>query len=663
MHTELANAIRFLSIDAVQSAQSGHPGMPMGMADIAVALWKYNLKHNPKNPNWFNRDRFVLSNGHGSMLLYSLLHLTGYNLSIQDLKNFRQLGSKTPGHPELDLDIGIETTTGPLGQGIGNAVGMALAEKMLASKFNMADGLRPIDHYTYTFLGDGCLMEGISHEVCSFAGTHGLGKLICFYDQNGISIDGKIENWFTDNTAQRFESYNWQVIEVDGHNVEQILEAIKNAQKESSKPTLICCKTEIGFGSPNKAGTSGVHGSPLGEEEIIATRAQLGWQYEPFDIPEDIKSGWDATEVGAKHNSEWDSLMDEYAKKHPELSNELQRLINKQLPDNFEKLFENFLQELAAGDQKDLATRKASEICLDFFCKQLPELVGGSADLTGSNNTYSSVSSEMLPDNPQGNHIFYGVREFGMTAMMNGMLLHGGIKPYGGTFLVFMDYARNAVRLAALMEIPNIFVYTHDSIGLGEDGPTHQPIEHLVTLRATPNLNNWRPADIIETAISWKEAVTSSSTPHSLILSRQSLPFVQRTMEQINLIQKGGYLLAYEENADITLIASGSEVQLILAAAQSIQNDGLKVNVVSMPCLDKFYLQDQAYRDSVVDPKIPKLVVEALHPDSWHGLVNLNDTIIGMKTFGESAPASKLMTKFGFTEENIIVEAKKLHKK
>ena len=663
MHTELANAIRFLSIDAVQSAQSGHPGMPMGMADIAVALWKYNLKHNPKNPNWFNRDRFVLSNGHGSMLLYSLLHLTGYNLSIQDLKNFRQLGSKTPGHPELDLDIGIETTTGPLGQGIGNAVGMALAEKMLASKFNMADGLRPIDHYTYTFLGDGCLMEGISHEVCSFAGTHGLGKLICFYDQNGISIDGKIENWFTDNTAQRFESYNWQIIEVDGHNVEQILEAIKNAQKESSKPTLICCKTEIGFGSPNKAGTSGVHGSPLGEEEIIATRAQLGWQYEPFDIPEDIKSGWDATEVGAKHNSEWDSRMDEYAKKQPELSNELQRLIDKQLPDNFEKLFENFLQELAAGDQKDLATRKASEICLDFFCKQLPELVGGSADLTGSNNTYSSVSSEMLPDNPQGNHIFYGVREFGMTAMMNGMLLHGGIKPYGGTFLVFMDYARNAVRLAALMKIPNIFVYTHDSIGLGEDGPTHQPIEHLVTLRATPNLNNWRPADIIETAISWKEAVTSSSTPHSLILSRQSLPFVQRTKEQINLIQKGGYLLAHEENADITIIASGSEVQLILAAAQSIQNDGLKVNVVSMPCLDKFYLQDQAYRDSVVDPKIPKLVVEALHPDSWHGLVNLNDTIIGMKTFGESAPASKLMTKFGFTEENIIVEAKKLHKK
>jgi len=663
MHKELANAIRFLSIDAVQAANSGHPGMPMGMADIAVALWKYNLKHNPQNPHWFNRDRFVLSNGHGSMLLYSLLYLTGYKLSINDLKNFRQIGSKTPGHPELDLDVGVETTTGPLGQGIGNAVGMALAEKMLASKFNQAGGLQIIDHYTYTFLGDGCLMEGISHEVCSFAGTHGLGKLICFYDQNGISIDGEIENWFTDNTPQRFESYNWQVLEVDGHNVEQILEAIKNAQKESSKPTLICCKTEIGFGSPNKAGTSGVHGSPLGEEEILKTRAQLGWQHEPFDIPEGIKSEWDATEVGAKYNSEWDSLMDKYAKKHPELSNELHRLIDKQLPDDFEKLFEDFLQELVAGDQKDLATRKASEICLDFFCKKLPELVGGSADLTGSNNTYSSVSSEMLPDNPKGNHIFYGVREFGMTAMMNGMLLHGGIKPYGGTFLVFMDYARNAVRLAALMEIPNIFVYTHDSIGLGEDGPTHQPIEHLVTLRATPNLNNWRPADIIETAISWKEAVISSSTPHSLILSRQNLPFVQRTKEQINLIQKGGYLLAHEENADITLIASGSEVQLILAAAQSIQNDGFKVNVVSMPCLDKFYLQDQAYRDSVVDSKIPKLVVEALHPDSWHGLVNLNDTIIGMKTFGDSAPASKLMTKFGFTEDNIIVEAKKLLKK
>ena len=663
MHKELANAIRFLSIDAVQAAKCGHPGMPMGMADIAVALWKYNLRHNPQNPHWFNRDRFVLSNGHGSMLLYSLLHLTGYNLSIDDLKNFRQIGSKTPGHPELDLDIGVETTTGPLGQGIGNAVGMALAEKMLASKFNQPGGLQPIDHYTYSFLGDGCLMEGISHEVCSFAGTHGLGKLICFYDQNGISIDGEIEKWFTDKTVQRFESYNWHVLEIDGHNVEQILEAIKNAQEESSRPTLICCKTEIGFGSPNKAGTSGVHGSALGEEEIIKTRDQLDWQHEPFDIPLDIKSQWDAKELGSKHNAEWDLLMNEYSKMHPELYNELERLINNELPNDFETLYEEFLEGLVAGDQKDLATRKASEICLNFFCEHLPELVGGSADLTGSNNTYSSASSEMLPDNPQGNHIFYGVREFGMTAMMNGMLLHGGIKPYGGTFLVFMDYARNAVRLAALMEIPNIFVYTHDSIGLGEDGPTHQPIEHLVTLRATPNLNNWRPADVIETAVSWKEAITSSNTPHSLILSRQNLPFVQRTKEQISSIQKGGYLLSHEEDADITLVASGSEVQLILAAAKSIQNDGFKVNIASIPCLDKFYTQDKAYRDSVVDPDIPKLVVEALHPDSWQGLINLNDTIIGMKTFGESAPANELMIKFGFTEENIVTEAKKLLKK
>ena len=660
MHKELSNAIRFLSIDAVQAAKSGHPGMPMGMADIAVALWKYNLKHNPQNPHWFDRDRFVLSNGHGSMLLYSLLHLTGYNLTIEDLKDFRQIGSKTPGHPELDLDIGVETTTGPLGQGIGNAVGMALAEKMLGSRFNKPDGLNPIDHFTYVFLGDGCLMEGISHEACSFAGTHGLGKLICFYDQNGISIDGEITNWFTDNTDQRFESYNWQVLKVDGHNVDEILIAIKNAQDETSRPTLICCKTEIGFGSPNKAGTSGVHGSPLGDEEIIKTREELEWGHAPFHIPEFIKSEWDAKQSGSKLNDEWDTLMEEYSQSHPESFKELTRLIKNKLPENFEKSYKEFLSDLISSDEQSLATRKASELCLNFFCDELPELVGGSADLTGSNNTFSSVSSEMLPDNPKGNHIFYGVREFGMTTIMNGMLLHGGIKPYGGTFLVFMDYARNAVRLAALMKIPNIFVYTHDSIGLGEDGPTHQPIEHLVTLRATPNLNNWRPADIIETAVGWKEAVTSSDTPHSLILSRQNLPFIYRTKDQIDLIQKGGYLLSHEEDADITLIASGSEVQLIIAAAQSIQHEGLKVNVVSMPCLDKFYLQDKVYRDSVVAPEIPKLVVEALHPDSWQGLVNLNDTVIGMNTFGESAPASELMVKFGFTENNIITQAKKL---
>ena len=583
MHKDLANAIRFLSIDAVQAAKSGHPGMPMGMADIAVALWKYNLKHNPSNPTWFNRDRFVLSNGHGSMLLYSLLHLTGYNLSIEDIKNFRQLGSKTPGHPELDLDIGIETTTGPLGQGLGNAVGMALAEKMLAARFNKAD-LSPIDHFTYAFLGDGCLMEGISHEVSSFAGTHGLGKLICFYDQNGISIDGEISDWFTDNTVQRFESYNWQVIEVDGHNIESMLDAIAIAKEESAKPTLICCKTTIGFGSPNKAGTSGVHGSPLGEDEIEITRKQLGWEHEPFEIPEQISAEWNNYEEGNSSNTQWDDLMSEYSKVYPVEHALLQRLMANELPEDFNHSFETFLENLQTGEKKDVATRKASEICLDFFCEKLPELIGGSADLKGSNNTFSKASTDLLPQKPEGNHIFWGVREFGMTAMMNGMLLHGGLKPYGGTFLVFMDYARNAVRLAALMEIPNIFVYTHDSIGLGEDGPTHQPIEHLVTLRATPNLNNWRPADVIETAIAWNESILSKATPHSLILSRQNLPYVQRTQEQIQSIHKGGYLLSKHDDAAITLIASGSELQLILSAAEALAAEGIKANIVSMPC-------------------------------------------------------------------------------
>ena len=583
MHKDLANAIRFLSIDAVQAAKSGHPGMPMGMADIAVALWKYNLKHNPSNPTWFNRDRFVLSNGHGSMLLYSLLHLTGYNLSIEDIKNFRQLGSKTPGHPELDLDIGIETTTGPLGQGLGNAVGMALAEKMLAARFNKAD-LSPIDHFTYAFLGDGCLMEGISHEVSSFAGTHGLGKLICFYDQNGISIDGEISDWFTDNTVQRFESYNWQVIEVDGHNIEAMLDAIAIAKEESAKPTLICCKTTIGFGSPNKAGTSGVHGSPLGEDEIEITRKQLGWEHEPFEIPEQISAEWNNYEEGNSSNTQWDDLMSEYSKVYPVEHALLQRLMANELPEDFTHSFETFLENLQTGEKKDVATRKASEICLDFFCEKLPELIGGSADLKGSNNTFSKASTDLLPQKPEGNHIFWGVREFGMTAMMNGMLLHGGLKPYGGTFLVFMDYARNAVRLAALMEIPNIFVYTHDSIGLGEDGPTHQPIEHLVTLRATPNLNNWRPADVIETAIAWNESILSKATPHSLILSRQNLPYVQRTQEQIQSIHKGGYLLSKHDDAAITLIASGSELQLILSAAEALAAEGIKANIVSMPC-------------------------------------------------------------------------------
>ncbi len=487
MHKDLANAIRFLSIDAVQTAKSGHPGMPMGMADIAVALWKYNLKHNPENPHWFNRDRFVLSNGHGSMLLYSLLYLTGYNLSIEDLRNFRQIGSKTPGHPELDLDIGVETTTGPLGQGIGNAVGMALAEKMLASKFNQLDGLQPIDHYTYTFLGDGCLMEGVSHEVCSFAGTHGLGKLICFYDQNGISIDGKVEDWFTDDTVKRFESYGWQVIEVDGHDTEAIISAIDSAKKEEQKPSMICCKTKIGFGSPSKEGSEKSHGSALG------------------DFPE-------------KHAL-------------------LKRLIQAELPEDFDAKMHQFIED-SLSKEGSVATRKASEQCLDFLCAELPELLGGSADLTGSNNTLSAASTSFSKKNANGNHIFYGVREFGMAAMMNGMALHGGIKPYGGTFLVFMDYARNAVRLSALMNIPVTYVFTHDSIGLGEDGPTHQPIEHIATLRNTPNLYNWRPADLVETSIAWKAAVSSARNPHSLILSRQGLPKLPLDKAQLSDIAK-----------------------------------------------------------------------------------------------------------------------------
>ncbi len=660
MHKHLANSIRFLSIDAVQAAKSGHPGMPMGMAEIAVALWKHNLKHNPKNPNWFNRDRFILSNGHGSMLLYSLLHLTGYDLSIEDLKDFRQINSKTPGHPELDIDIGIETTTGPLGQGLGNAVGMALAEKILARRFNKQNGLNPIDHYTYTFLGDGCLMEGISHEVCSFAGTHHLGKLICFYDQNGISIDGEIENWFTDNTSQRFKSYGWQVIEVDGHNINEILQAIKDAKDSLEKPSLICCKTTIGFGSPNKAGTSGVHGSPLGEDEIEMTRKNLGWTYDPFHIPKEIYSEWNMEEQGNDLNNQWNELMQEYKASYPDEFSELDRIIKGKLPDGYEESFKEFLESLLDGEQRNIATRKASEICLNFFCDKLPELIGGSADLTGSNNTFSTFSTELLPENPLGNYIFYGVREFGMTAMMNGMLLHGGIRPYGGTFLVFMDYARNAVRLASLMEIPNIFVYTHDSIGLGQDGPTHQPVEHLVTLRATPNLNNWRPADVIETAVAWNESITSSKTPHSLILSRQALPFIKRTKSQIKEINKGGYLLAEQDEANITLIASGSELQLILGVANELEKGGIKANIVSMPCLDKFYTQEDDYKARVIKPDLPKLVVEALHPASWYGLINLQDKVIGIDSFGESAPAPELMKKFGFTQENILEVAKTL---
>ena len=659
MHKELANAIRFLSIDAVEAAKSGHPGMPMGMADIAVALWKYNLKHNPQNPTWFNRDRFVLSNGHGSMLLYSLLHLTGYELSIEDLKNFRQLGSKTPGHPEFDIDIGVETTTGPLGQGIGNAVGMALAEKMLASRFNQDDGLKPIDHFTYTFLGDGCLMEGVSHEACSFAGTHGLGKLICFYDQNGISIDGEITNWFTDNTLQRFESYGWQVLEVDGHNVKETLEAIRTAQQDAERPTLICCKTIIGFGSPNKSGTSGVHGAALGEDEVKKTRDELGWEHEPFHIPDDIKSEWDCKDEGAKLNSSWDQLMMEYSKKHPKSFDELTRVINNELPINFENSYRDFINELSAGDQKDLATRKASELCLNYFCEKLPELIGGSADLTGSNNTFSSVSTEMLPDNPKGNHIFYGVREFGMTAMTNGMVLDGGIKPYSGTFLVFMDYARNAVRLAALMKIPNIFVYTHDSVAVGEDGPTHQPVEQLANLRTTPNLATWRPCDTVETAVAWKSAVASRSMPTALVFTRQKVAAQARSKEAFANLERGGYVL-YEsdQSPQVLLIATGSEVAITMAAAQSLSAQGLAARVVSMPCVEVFEMQDAAYKEAVLPAAVrARVAVEAGHPDIWFKYVGLDGAVVGIDRFGMSAPGAQALETLGMTTERIVASA------
>ncbi len=656
--SESVNALRFLSIDAVQKANSGHPGMPMGMAEIATALWSNHLRHNPSNPRWFNRDRFVLSNGHGSMLLYSLLHLTGYNLTIEDIKDFRQLKSKTPGHPEYDIEIGVETTTGPLGQGIANGVGMAISEKILAAEFNEED-IKPIDHFTYVFLGDGCLMEGISHEACSFAGTHNLGKLICFYDQNGISIDGEIKHWFTDDSVKRFESYGWQTICVDGHNIEEIDKAISEAKIELNKPSMIFCKTTIGFGSPNKHGTADVHGAPLGEEEIIKTRESLNWKYEAFEIPQDIYNFWNATEKGSALNSDWDSLLKKYEEKYPEKSDELQRRIKGLLPKNFNKNFEDFLSSCNSNNSS-MATRKASKSCLDFFVQELPELVGGSADLTPSNNTFSSSSSTFSNENPAGNHINYGVREFGMSGIMNGMVLHGGIKPYGATFLVFTDYARNAVRLSALMGLPNIFVYTHDSVALGEDGPTHQPIEHMVTLRATPNLNNWRPADLVEAAVAWKEAITSKETPTCLIFSRQSTSPISRTPKKISMISMGGYLLEENDNPDITIIASGSEVQLALDAAKDLKNDSVLANVVSMPSLDIFLQQSKEFQNDVIKQDKPILVVECSHPNSWYRILNRDDKVIGVEGFGESAPGSELLEHFGFNKANVVNTAKSL---
>ncbi len=657
-HTVPTNALRFLSIDAVQKANSGHPGMPMGMAEIATSLWGKHLNHNPLNPHWFDRDRFVLSNGHGSMLLYSLLHLTGYDISIDDLKDFRKLHSKTPGHPEYDIDIGIETTTGPLGQGIANAIGMAVSEKIMAAEFN-EDDIKPINHYTYAFLGDGCLMEGISHEACSFAGTHKLGKLICFYDQNGISIDGEIENWFTDDSIKRFDSYGWQTICVDGHNIEEIDKAIVDAKYETNKPTMIFCKTIIGFGSPNKSGTADVHGAALGEEEVIKTREALNWDHDAFKVPQEAYDFWDSTKKGSELNLDWDNLIKTYDEKYPDKSVELRRRIKGDLPDDFENSFKTFLSECDKNNTP-MATRKCSKACLDFFVKELPELIGGSADLTPSNNTFSSSSSTFSNENPSGNHINYGVREFGMSAIMNGMVLHGGIKPYGATFLVFTDYARNAVRLSALMEIPSIFVYTHDSVALGEDGPTHQPVEHMVTLRSTPNLNSWRPADLVETAVAWNEAVKSKKTPTCLIFSRQGTSAISRTEDQLSLINKGGYLIDESDNSDITLIASGSEVQLIIDAAKELKNHSISANVVSMPSLDLFLQQSEEFQSSIINPDKPILVVECSHPNSWYRILNRKDKVIGIESFGESAPGSELLEHFGFNTENVVNSAKSL---
>jgi transketolase len=655
---ELANAIRALSMDAVQQAKSGHPGAPMGMADIAQVLWGDFLSHNPANPSWANRDRFVLSNGHGSMLLYSLLHLSGYELPIEELKNFRQLHSKTPGHPEYGYAPGVETTTGPLGQGISNAVGMALAEKVLAAQFNK-DGHTIVDHKTYAFLGDGCLMEGISHETCSLAGTLGLGKLIAFWDDNGISIDGEVEGWFTDDTPARFKSYGWEVIEgVDGHDAEQVKAAIEKAQANTAQPTLICCKTTIGFGSPNKEGTESCHGAPLGEDEIVATREKLGWSHGAFEIPDDIYAGWDGKEKGAKAESAWNDAFAAYEAAYPELAAEFKRRVSGELPADFSDKADAIIAELQANPQ-NIASRKASQNALNAFGPLLPELLGGSADLAGSNLTIWEGSKGVEANDASGNYIYYGVREFGMSAMMNGIALHGGFKAYGATFLMFMEYARNAVRMAALMKQPAIFVYTHDSIGLGEDGPTHQPVEQVVALRATPNLDNWRPCDQVESAVSWKSAIERTDGPTTLIFTRQGLAQQDRTAEQVANIAKGGYVLKdCEGTPELILIGTGSEVQLAVEAAEKLTEQGKAVRVVSMPSTDVFDRQSADYRESVLPSSVVKRVaVEALSKDSWYKYVGFNGAIVGMDTFGESAPAGDLFKHFNITTDAVVEAA------
>ncbi|MFG1495617.1 transketolase [Saccharospirillum sp. HFRX-1] len=655
--SDLANAIRALSMDAVQKANSGHPGMPMGMADIAQVLWCDYLKHNPTNPSWYDRDRFILSNGHGSMLHYSLLHLSGYDLGIEDLKQFRQLHSRTPGHPEYGYTPGIETTTGPLGQGLANAVGFALAEKTLGAQFNRK-GHDIVDHHTYVFLGDGCLMEGVSHEAASLAGTQGLGKLIAFYDDNGISIDGEVEGWFTDDTVKRFEAYGWQVIpRVNGHDPEEIKQAIETARDNTDQPTLICCKTIIGFGSPNKEGKEASHGAALGDDEIVLTREKLGWKHGPFEIPQDIYDAWDARGKGRKAESSWQDAFNAYQSAHPELAAEFERRMKGELPADFEQFAEGLIKDIDAKGES-IASRKASQQSIEAFAPKLPELFGGSADLAASNLTLWSGAKGVSQAEPDGNYCFYGVREFGMTAIMNGLALHGGFRPYGATFLIFMEYARNAVRMSALMKQPVIHVYTHDSIGLGEDGPTHQPVEQLASLRQTPNLETWRPADTVETAVAWKNAIASKDHPSALVFSRQGLAHQKRTSQQIADIEKGGYVLRDSDGTPaIILIATGSEVGLAIDAADQLAAKGVAARVVSMPCTERFDAQDAAYREAVLPTGVKRIAVEAGIADFWYKYVGLDGAVLGMTSFGESAPAGELYQHFGITADALVERA------
>ena len=656
----LTSAVRALAMDAVQKANSGHPGMPMGMAEIAEVLWIHHLRHNPANPNWADRDRFVLSNGHGSMLIYALLHLTGYDLSIEDIKQFRQLHSKTPGHPEYGYTPGVETTTGPLGQGITNAVGMALAEKILASEFNRPD-FDIVNHYSYAFLGDGCLMEGISHEACSLAGTLGLGKLICFYDDNGISIDGHVEGWFSDDTPKRFEAYGWHVVsDVNGHDPAAIEAAIEEAKQTSKKPSMICCKTVIGMGSPNKAGTHEVHGAALGEAEIAASRPHIGWNHPPFEIPKEIYDVWDSRAKGKKIEAEWTHKLDEYTKKYPSEAAEFKRRIAGDLPTKWHEHAEKIINQVNEKAET-IASRKASQNAIEGLAPALPELVGGSADLAGSNLTLWS-GSKGISNETGGNYIYYGVREFGMSAIMNGLSLHGGIIPYGATFLMFSEYARNALRMAALMKIRNLFVFTHDSIGLGEDGPTHQPVEQTATLRYIPNMDVWRPCDSVESTVAWVRSIERKDGPSTLIFSRQNLPFQKRNAAAIKLIDKGGYILseAADGKPQAIIIATGSEIGLAMSAQQALTESGIKVRVVSMPCTSLFDRQDKAYKDSVLLNGVKRVAVEAGTADYWRKYVGLEGAVVGMTTFGESAPAGDLFKHFGFTIDNVVKTVKNI---